>query len=196
MNEKLLKEYIDRMGLVTEANLAAQTGATAEFWRVPAMSLLARREIFLCRFDHGAETFLSLHALFCLRSVYTEPTLGENAQELYDILSDDAPLTRKAWQQKSELTDKGFALALAELQQKLCVAPLPSEKKPPEEQLIVLELSAQQGLFWLTDEKWMQNMHRPARYNDLEYCLSELKRILKNRFSTREINRLIYQGAL
>ncbi len=35
-----------------------------------------------------------------------------------------------------------------------------------------------------------------ARYGDLEYCLSEIRRLLKNTFTTREIDNLIYHGAL
>ena len=197
MNEKLLQEYLERVGIVTGPELEKQTGAARGSWREPAVALLEKKEIYLSRLDHGRETMLSKHLWFCLKAVYHQPELEEDAQELYDWLSEHEVSDAGAMREQSGFGRKEFILAFSELQRRLCVAPLVAKgRRETPDHSDEQDLSGEYDFLWVTDEYWMHNVHRPSRYNDLAYCLSELRRLLKDHFSTREINGLLYKGKL
>lgn len=197
MNKRLLKEYVDRRGFVTGQELAEQTGAAKDLWRKPAVELLETRDLFLCRLDHGKETFLSTHLLFCLKAVYMDPEMSPNAEEVFYWLCDHELSTLEEMQNGSQLGGEAFGKAFEELQRKLCVTPLSTKQInipwPDEDPH---ELSSFTQFLWVTNEYWLADVRRPTRYNDLEYCLSEIKRLLKRKFTSKEINSLIYQGEL
>lgn len=199
MNEKLLQEYIDRMGIVTPGELTEQTGAASQLWRQHAISLILNKEVFLCRLDHGRETMLSRHLLFCLDAVYNEPELTGGAQDIYDWLTDNGPAGYEAIRAACLAEDQegDFRSSFLELEHKLCVAPVAvgegyRDNGAPADGL----LGSGVDFIWGTSELWSRDLHKAARYKDLEYCLSEIRRLLRVHFTTREINNLIYHGVL
>lgn len=195
MTEKLLLETIERIGAVTQGDLALQTGAVGPMWHTAAVRLLEKKEVFLCRLDHGMETLISKHLLFCMQAVYTEPTLSPDAQALVDWLSDNELAAVGNMRRVININDGAFNAAFGELQYKLCIAPLMA-KRVGEEVQRGDELSQVVEFLWVTLDYWMLNVQRPSRYNDLAYCLSELRRLLRTRFSKKELDALIYQGKL
>lgn len=195
MNQRLLKEYVDRVGIVTSGQLSEQTGIAKWMWHKPALELVREKDAFLCRLAHGEETFLSRHLLFCLSTVYIGPELSPEAQEVYDWLSDNLLLSQTEMMLQGGFSQREFELAFAELQQKLCVAPqaVKGERQGDAKQEGLL---GEYEFLWVTAEQWLLGIHRPPRYKDLEYCLSEIRRLLRNHFSTRELDSLIFHGAL
>lgn len=196
MNEKLLLEHINRMGMVNGQELMRQTGAAKSLLYKPAAVLIENREIFLCRMDHGRETFMSRHLRLCLLSVFTEPNLSPDAQDLYDWLSENENATMDAMLQASGLDAFEFDSAFRELEQKLCIAPFAVMRETPvHNPKPDGEFHDEFEFLWVTDEFWLTGLPRPSRYRDLEYSLSEIRRLLKSHFSTREINDLLYRRA-
>lgn len=197
MNEKLLLEYVDRAGIVTLEELAARAGSAGGSLLRPVLSLIGQKHVFFCRLDHGAETLISIHMLFCLMSVYAEPELTAEAQELLDWLSDHGPATEDEVRAALPGAETGFEDAFAELQRKLCVAPAGTPGEPDiDEAPAGVEITAGSRFKWVTTEAWLDGMHRAGRYRELEYCISEIRRLMQGRFTTRELNSLIYRGEL
>ncbi|MDL2294559.1 hypothetical protein LJC60_08015 [Ruminococcaceae bacterium OttesenSCG-928-D13] len=194
MNEKLLLEYVDRVGIVTLEELAGQTGSAGEFLYRPVRSLIAQKQLFFCRLGGGRETLLSNHLLFCLLAVYAEPELSADAQEIFDWLCDNEPAAEDALRAAAMPDGAGFPEAFAELQRKLSVAPVGDAVATQDRTTGEGEITA--GYSWVTIETWLDGVRRPGRYRELEYCISEIRRLLKGYFSTRELNALIYRGAL
>lgn len=194
MTEKVLREYVDRMGMVALKDLVQQSGTEERLWRQPAIKLIEGRDVYFCRLDHGEETLLSRHLLFCMLAVYQEPELSDDAQDILDWLSDHELSVSEAAYTASGLNEYDFNTAFVELQQKLCVTPLMAKQRASQVNLTAL--SDTYEFLWVTGEYWMANQQRSARYKNLEYCLSEIRRLLSRRFTTREIDQLIYQGVL
>lgn len=193
MTEKLLKEYIDRFGIVTSAELSQRTGVERTTWFATAVSLVLAKDVFLCRLAHGRESLISRHLFNCLRTVYTEPSLSDAAQALYDWLCDNGPAERQALADAGVVDRGEFADAMAELQKKLCIAPGALVRQEDAE---AGELERRYAFSWETVDAWADRLYRPVRYNDLAYCVSEVMRLLKNHFTTRELNELVYHGRL
>lgn len=196
MNEKLLKEYIDRVGLVTGLQLAQQVGVAHRSWREPALKLMEERDFFVCRLDHGAQTFVSRHLLFCLRAVYTEPLLSSEAQDLYDWLCDNELTSKKDMGQAAGVAANVFEAAFHELQEKLCIASFMARPAKHPAATSEDEFELDFDFLWVSYEYWINGLHKPPRYGDLAYCLSEIKRLMGPRFTSGEINQLIYHGEL
>lgn len=197
MNDKLLLEHIERMGITTLKDLAGQMGAPVGLWRKPMVELLQNREVYYCRLIHGKETVLSRHLLFCLRAVYNEPELSEDAQDIYDWISENELAPKKTVFEAVGLYEKEFDLSFEELQKKLCITPLIARRAVGEAEAAEgAELSEEFDFLWITDEHWLRTLHRPPRYKDLAYCVSEIRRLLANRLPTREINNIIYKGVI
>ena len=194
MVEKLIKEHIDRAGIVTRADLIQQTGAAADLLWEPMTRLIEAKEILYCRMDHGRETFLSRHLFLCLRAVQMEPTLSENAQNLYDWLSDNETACTKELQKYAEKWVNGaFFATLHELLKRPCVVPI---KVCGKKKVLSIQdspdIDALFELMWVTDDYWGRGVTRSARYNDLEYDILEVRRLLATHFSTREIEKILY----
>ncbi len=196
MNVMLLQEYVDRRGLVTPRELIEQTGAARGLWRGPAIELVQRREIFLCRLHHGHETLLSKHLLFCLRTVYTEPVLTPGGRELYGWICGNEPASRLEIEAGCGLAAGPLDSAFWELQKKLCIAPMAARGEGGAVSENANEFLAGVDFLWVTDMTWLEDLRRPNKYQDLEYCLSEIRRLMKKHFSARELNSLIYHGVL
>lgn len=192
MNKRLLKEYIDRVGIVTLEELVERTGVANDLLCKPLAMLLPERSVFLCRLVQGRVTCLSPHLLFCLRTVWNEPDLTENAQDIYDWLSDNSGASTNELRKASELDGAAFQQAMHELQQNLCIAPLNIALSSSVTSLELLEADDGQSFMWVTDDDWQEGLYRATRYGDLGYCLSEMRRLMKKHFSTREINEIIY----
>ncbi len=197
MDEKLLLEYVDRVGVVCLPELSTQLGVQRDMWQKPAISLMQDREVFYCRLLQKKETLLSRHLCFCLRAVYNEPVLSQQAQDTYDWLCDNELKMPEHIQRGTGQSTEDMADALLELQQKLCVTPLMAKQAPPEsKQSPQEELASEYSFLWITDEHWIRTQHKPRRYNDLSYCISEVKRLLCKVMSTREMNNMLYKGVI
>lgn len=196
MTDKVLGEAIQRAGIITREDLQKRTGAAHGLLLAPLFSLLENKEVVFSRFVHGKETFLSRHVMFCLQAVCTEPTLSADAQALYDALSDRENSMLDTLHAEVVLDKDDFTAALAELLGKYQIMPLGpggGAVPPPGEPDAPLESYA--GLLWATLDHWYTGLHKPARYASIDYCMSELRSILRYHFSTREINGLFFAYA-
>ncbi|MDL2219543.1 hypothetical protein LJC04_04320 [Ruminococcaceae bacterium OttesenSCG-928-O06] len=196
MDERLLLEILERKGLVTACQLSALQEEAGGNWQAAAAGLLRKKRVVLCRLDHGRETLLSLHLLFCLRVVCGEYSLTAAAQEVYDFLAENGAATLRQAQSVPQLASVKVPEAFAELQRKVCIMPLVLQNGAQWQEEGRGGMLDAGALLWVCDEAWMQGVRRPVRYGDLEYCLAELRRLLAGVFSTRELNTLLYQGAL
>lgn len=193
MNDKLLQEQLERVGLATHHDLVEQTGAAHTLLQNTTLHLLEKREVFLCRLDHGQETLVSRHLLYCLQSVRWDPVLSEEAQALYDWLSEHEDASTLDMRDTSGLSHKAFWKAMRELEESMCIAPVrvlwENVSGAVDREADLMDVFP---LLWETQEKWTRELPRPSRYRDLEYSLSELKQVLQGHFSTREIDRFLY----
>lgn len=197
MTEKMLLEYVDRMGLVTSQAFFQQIGTSWEDWSIPLLSLIQKRDVMVCRLAHGEETLLSRHAVYCLRSVYAEPQFSEMEQNTYDWLSDNELSGLATIQKALRVEEDRLLESMRELQRKLCITPLVARFAPehpgPKGQR---ELGEMVDFLWVTNEYWLCGIEKPARYNNLSYCVSEVRRLLDGVFGSKAINDLIYKGIL
>lgn len=196
MKESALKEYVDRMGIVTRADLLKQIGVAQGQLVEPVRVLIDKKDVFYCRFAHGQKTVLSRHLLYCVRAVVSEQELSPDAQDIYDWLSEHEYIGLERIRAALPLGVREFEKAFKELQQKLYIAPgkvsRVFEEVPPD---LEEPLEDNMAFLWVTDEFWQAGLHRAPRYQDFAYCLSELRRLLCHYFSTREIDRIIYHSA-
>lgn len=194
MKEAALKEYIDRIGLVTRTDLLQQVGAASGLLGQPLKALIEKRDAFYCRFIKGQNTLLSRHLYYCLNAVVNERSLSAEAQELYDWLSEHEFSNLDRMRAASQKDKSEFDSAFKELQRYLYVAP--GRVRRVLETAFVLsdkEIEDNMSFLWVTEEIWFAGLERPPRYKDVGYCLSEIRRLLRNYYSTREINDLLYR---
>ncbi len=195
MNKKLIKEHIDRQGIVNKQEFILQAGAAASLLWEPTVRLIEEKEVLYCRLDHGAETLLSRHLFLCLHAIRMLPELSCHAQEMYDWLCDNETARTSEMEAFSdEVTGGGlFWEALHELEREALVLPIHIFGANAR-QADIRTKSADElyELIWVTDEYWVQGVARSARYHDLEYDIFEVKRLLKNHYSTREMEMLLY----
>lgn len=197
MNEKLLLEYVDRVGLVASVDLAARIGMANTGWMPSAAALVNKHALFLCRLDHGRETLLSTHLFFCLQAVYHEPELSGDEQAVYNAVGEYAAATADTLLEKTGVAPEAFGQVFQELQRRLCVVPCAVADRHDTPLMGNRgELQTHYRFRWCTTELWMGEAYRPRRYGDLAYCVSELKRYLAKHLSTTELNRLLYHGRL
>lgn len=197
MNKQLLQEYIYRVGVVTLDGLVQQVGAARGLLCEIISTLIEQREIFYCRLVRGEATLLSMHLLNCMRTVCCEVDLQPDAQDIYDWLSENEGASIDQMHAASELSYSDFMAAMQELQVSLMVSPLKMRGLiGPNKKLSSVEDLQDKDWCWGTVDYWLGGFVRPARYSDLGYCLSELKRMLQNEFSTREINNIIYRNQM
>lgn len=196
MENMFLNEYIERMGIVTQPELTAHAGPVQDTLK-PLVTLLNRRDIFLCRLEKDEETILSRHLVFCLHAVYGQPELSAAAQDVYDWFGDNEYSILDDAQAALKLKDEEFTRAVYELQANMRIAPVYVTRmyhKP--KQGGKHELLNYYECLWVTDFTWMDSLRRPERYRDLEYCISEARRLMNGRFSSEEMKSLIFKGHL
>lgn len=193
MNEKLLQEYIQRVGIVTRDDLLQQAGAAGGLVLAPLVTLLENRDVFYSRMEHGNETFLSRDFMFCLHAARPEPALSAEAQDLFDTLSDNEFSSLETLFSLAKMNRQVFDAALRELQMQNQLSPI--QLKPGggrNQQISNMDLEWEAGFLWITADSWFTGLYKPSRYKNLDYSLAELRRKLKPYFSTREINDYIY----
>ncbi len=198
MNKQLIREHIERLGIVNKQELMRQTGAAASLLWDPMVRLIEEKEVLFCRLDHGAETLISRHLFLCLYPVRVEPQLSSHAQVLYDWLCDNETATTGAWREFSEkMAPANFWPALRELEETACALPIRiCGASGPVKGLDVKQVDELYELVWVTDEYWVKGVSSSARYRDLDYDVSEVRKLLRSHYSTREIDALLYHAAM
>lgn len=194
MKEAALKEYVERVGIVTRGDLLRQTGVAAPMLRGAMKGLVEKNELFICRLVGNRTTFLSRKLACCLRAICVEADLSADAQMLWDHLSDNEGAETGDLRGVSGLTRRDFNYAMRELQQALAVVPvylrgLPVEWDSPEEYAQAQDADIR----WATADTWFDKIQRPAHYADMGYCISEIRRLMGRYFSTRELDAIIYR---
>ncbi len=194
MKISMLKEYIDRVGIVTREEMIERTGVARHIMYAPFAALINERDIYMCRLAHGSVTYLSRHLIFCMRAVLCEGNLSPSAQDLFDWLSENEESTTEELRQAFKLDPKNFDEVLRELQVKMAIAPT-KVLAPQDGQVIDFSAGEDNSLLvWATSDHWVEGLYKANRYSDLGYCLSEIRRLLNSHFSTREINEFIYRS--
>lgn len=194
MKKSLLKEYIDRVGIVTRAEMIERTGVAGHVFYAPFADLIDNREIYLCRMARGQVTYLSRHLMFCLKTVATEPDLTEQEQSIYDWLSDNQESTYEEIGRQVGLGDKEFEAVFRKLQEQALVVPVKVLVRKVDGREVDFAVNEDNSLMlWGTVEYWFEGLYRASRYGDVGYCVSEVKRMLSKHFFTREINELLYR---
>ncbi len=196
MNKQLIREHIERLGIVNKRELMRQTGAASGLLWEPVVRLIEEKEALFCRLDHGAETLLSRHLFLCLYRVRVEPRLSPHAQAMYDWLSDNETATTKELRLALEdLAPGGFWPALRELEEAACALPIRiSGHSGAVKGLDVQQVDELYELVWVTDDYWVQGVPSSPRYRDLDYDVSEVRKLLRGHYSTREIDDLLYHA--
>ena len=194
MKTSMLKEYIDRVGIVTREEMIERTGVARHIMYAPFAALINERDVYMCRLAHGSITYLSRHLVFCMRAVMCEWDLSPNAQDLFDWLSEHEGSATGDLQEALSVEGIAFEEVLRELQLKMAIAPT-QVLCAQEGQIVDFSAEADNGLLlWATADHWVEGLYKASRYTDFGYCLSEIRRLLNSHFSTREINDFIYRS--
>lgn len=196
MNKKMLLEHIERNGMVTMDEIVKQTGWAQELLRPHALSLMESRDIFLCRLDHGRETLVSKHLVFCLSTFYTETEFSEHADNMFSWLSENQLSSRNVIYDNCMCSGNESEKAFKELQEKMCAVPLVAKKTYVAITNDNADFDETYDFLWVTTDYWADGLYKEAKYNDLAYCISEVKRLLSGHFTSKEINSIIYQGTI
>lgn len=158
--------------------------------------LIAGRHIFLCRLRHGRQTLVGRHLVLCLRAVCCEQSLSPSAQALYDWLSENQGSTLDAMEAGCGLEHEEMRSALEELQRRMVVGPIKVLGFAGLAQKGAESVYTKEDSFlWATDEYLFAGIVPGARYDDIGYCIQELRELLKVEFADWEINRLLYHSA-
>ena len=197
MNKRLIKEYLGRQGMVTKVDLIQQAGVAANLLWEPAVRLVEEKELIFCRLDHGQETLLSRHLFLCLHAVRLAPELSPFAQQLYDWLYDnETASTSELKQFAKKQPGQNFLDALRELESQARIMPIGMAGfRGPVPDISKKNIDEVYELSWVTEEYWVQGVAQSARYRDLEYDMSEVRKLMRGHFSTREIDEIFYPAA-
>ena len=123
-----------------------------------------------------------------------EPRLSPFAQQLYDWLYDnETALTSEMKLYVKKHPGQNFLEALRELETQARILPIAiSGFRGPMQNLAEKNVDECYELSWVTDDYWVQGVAQSARYRDLEYDMSEVRKLMSSHFSTREIDEIFY----
>lgn len=186
-----MNDVLSMKGVLSEEEVAALGETPFRF-----AELIEDRSIFLCRFNGGQPTVVGRHFVLCLRAICCERPRSAKAQALYNWLSDNQGATFADMLAHSGLSEKVCRAALEELQQYLAAGPIKVRGFAAQaENGLDRTYVGDDSFLWGTDVYLFAGIVPGARYDDIGYCMQELKAMLGEYYSEKEMNRLLYFSA-